>query len=86
MPYFTIVVPTISEENKDRFLEAWPTLKEELKSQPGVAGVSAGPVVAENGAAATEFKFVQCIGKWTRPSRYNTAANTCHSFQDRGGL
>ncbi|KAM0436680.1 hypothetical protein ACHAPT_002389 [Fusarium lateritium] len=61
MPFWTIVVPTISEENKGRFLEAWPTLKEELKAQPGVAGVSAGPVVAENGAAATEFKFVQCI-------------------------
>ncbi|KAF4461112.1 hypothetical protein FALBO_12104 [Fusarium albosuccineum] len=61
MPFFVIVAPDVPAESKERFLGAWPTLKEELKAQPGVAGVSAGPVVAENGAAFTDFKFIQCI-------------------------
>ncbi|KAF5645902.1 uncharacterized protein FTJAE_2332 [Fusarium tjaetaba] len=61
MPIFVITVPEIPSESQDRFLEAWPTLKEDLKSQPAVAGVSAGPVVAENGAAFTGFKFVQTM-------------------------
>ncbi|KAM5351196.1 hypothetical protein ACJ41O_003919 [Fusarium nematophilum] len=61
MPFFTIVVPEIPAESQERFLSAWPTLQADLKAQPGVAGVSAGPVVAENGAAVTDFKFIQCI-------------------------
>ncbi|KAF7550511.1 hypothetical protein G7Z17_g5677 [Cylindrodendrum hubeiense] len=61
MPFFTIIVPNVPAEKKDQFLAAWPTLAADLKSQPGVAGVSAGPVVAEDGAAVTEFKFIQCI-------------------------
>lgn len=47
-----LMTPAISEENKERFLEAWPTLKEELKAQPGVAGVSAGPKSATRSTAS----------------------------------
>ncbi|KAH6962694.1 hypothetical protein DER45DRAFT_98714 [Fusarium avenaceum] len=61
MPIFVITVPSIPSESQERFLSAWPTLKDELKSQEGVAGVSAGPVVAEDGAAFTDFKFVQTL-------------------------
>ncbi|KAH7165285.1 hypothetical protein EDB81DRAFT_679020 [Dactylonectria macrodidyma] len=61
MPFFTIIVPNIPADKQETFLAAWPTLAADLKAQPGVAGVSAGPVVAEDGAPVTEFKFIQCI-------------------------
>lgn len=64
MPFFHIIAPQIPADRKDEFLAAWPTMSADIKAQPGVAGVSAGTVVAEDGAAATEFKFVQCIGKY----------------------
>ncbi|KAK7403346.1 hypothetical protein QQX98_010867 [Neonectria punicea] len=61
MPIFSIVVPSIPADRKDVFLAAWPTMKADLEAQPGVVGVSAGPVVGEDGAPVTEFKFVQTI-------------------------
>ncbi|KAH8658526.1 hypothetical protein BGZ61DRAFT_371206 [Ilyonectria robusta] len=61
MPYFHIIAPQIPADRKDEFLAAWPTMSADIKAQPGVAGVSAGAVVAEDGAAVTDFKFVQCI-------------------------
>ncbi|KPM39829.1 hypothetical protein AK830_g6715 [Neonectria ditissima] len=61
MPILSIVAPNIPADRKDAFLAAWPTLKADLEAQPGVAGVSAGPVIAEDGSPVTEFKFVQNI-------------------------
>jgi hypothetical protein len=62
MPYIAVILPSIPEDHKDQFLAKWPEVAEEIKKQPSVLGVSAGPVVAEDGAAATGFKFIQTIG------------------------
>ncbi|PNP57328.1 hypothetical protein FNYG_15234 [Fusarium nygamai] len=71
MPIFVITVLEIPFESQERFLGAWPTLKEDLKYQPGVAGVSAGPIIAEEGAAFAGFKFVQTL-----------AFNTAQDFEN----
>ena len=62
MAILSIIAPEIPAESKDRFLSAWPSLLNELKSQPGVAGASGGVIVAQDGESVTEFKFVQSIG------------------------
>ncbi|KAM0335006.1 hypothetical protein ACHAQA_000040 [Verticillium albo-atrum] len=61
MPILSIVAPEIPAESKDKFLAALPTLLSELKSQPGVLGVTSGQIVAQDGAAVTDFKFLQAI-------------------------
>jgi hypothetical protein len=62
MPYIAVILPAIPEAAKDQFLAAWPTVAAEIKALPMVLGVSAGPIVAEDGAAASGFKFLQVIG------------------------
>ncbi|KAK2629734.1 hypothetical protein QTJ16_000554 [Diplocarpon rosae] len=61
MPYITTIIPGVSAADKDAFLAAWPTVASTLKAQPTVLGVSGGPIVAEDGAAVTDFKFLQTI-------------------------
>ncbi|KAM0282009.1 hypothetical protein ACHAQH_003215 [Verticillium albo-atrum] len=61
MPILSIVAPEIPAESQDKFLGALPTLLSELQSQPGVAGVISGQIVAQDGAAVTDFKFLQAI-------------------------
>lgn len=63
MPYLAVIVPDIPEADKDTFLAAWPTISSGIKALPTVLGVSAGPIVGEDGAAPKEFKFLQTIGK-----------------------
>ncbi|KAF7553713.1 hypothetical protein G7Z17_g3462 [Cylindrodendrum hubeiense] len=90
MPFFHIIAPKIPADRKDEFLSAWPTMSAEIKSQPGVAGVSAGTVVAEDGAAATEFKFVQCIAFQTAEdvetfTKSSWALERKAKYEDRAG-
>ncbi|CAL3968220.1 hypothetical protein PZA11_006792 [Diplocarpon coronariae] len=61
MPYLTTIIPSVSAADKDSFLAAWPTIASTLKAQSTVLGVSGGPIVAEDGAPVTEFKFLQTI-------------------------
>jgi hypothetical protein len=61
MPIVSILRPDIPAGAKDKFLENWPTLLSELKSQPGVAHALGGEVLAEDGQAVSEFKFVQFV-------------------------
>jgi hypothetical protein len=63
MPFLAVVVPQVPEEHKDQFLAAFPKIAAEIKALPMVLGVWAGPIVAEDGAAASGFKFIQTIGK-----------------------
>lgn len=62
MPFLTFIVPPVPEEGKDQFLAAFPTIAGQIKALPMVLGVSGGVVVAEDGALATSFKFMQTIG------------------------
>ncbi|EEY16743.1 predicted protein [Verticillium alfalfae VaMs.102] len=61
MPILSIVSPEIPAEGQDKFLAALPTILSDIKSQPGVAGVTAGQIVGQDGAPVTDFKFVQAI-------------------------
>ncbi len=62
MPFLAVAIPQVPEEHKDQFLAAFPKIAAEIKALPMVLGVSAGPIVAEDGAAASGFKFIQTIG------------------------
>lgn len=62
MAILSIIAPEIPAESKDKFLAAWPTLASDLTAQPNVAGTTGGVIVAEDGAAVTDFKFVHVIG------------------------
>jgi len=62
MPYMSIIIPQVSNEHKERLLSAWPTISKEMSALPSVLGVSGGPIVAQDGAAVTDFKFVQTMG------------------------
>lgn len=62
MPYLTVVIPPVPAADKDTFLAAWPTIAAQITALPMVLGVSGGPIVGEDGAAVTEFKFLQTIG------------------------
>ncbi|KAI8711081.1 hypothetical protein NCS52_01483500 [Fusarium sp. LHS14.1] len=61
MPFLAIVVPTIPAEHKTNVLADWPSQKAELKAQPGVLDVLAGPILIEDGVPTTDFKFFQGI-------------------------
>ncbi|KAH9208992.1 hypothetical protein DL95DRAFT_394785 [Leptodontidium sp. 2 PMI_412] len=61
MPYLTVVIPPVPAADKDTFLAAWPTIAAQITALPMVLGVSGGPIVFEDGAAVTEFKFLQTI-------------------------
>lgn len=63
MPILVIITPDIPADSKDKFLGAWPTIKDELSKQPGVLGVAGGQVVNESGVPVTDFKFVQTMSK-----------------------
>lgn len=65
MPYISVVIPPVPEADKDTFLAAWPTIAAQMTALPMVLGVTGGPIVAEDGAAAPEFKFLQTIGRHT---------------------
>jgi hypothetical protein len=62
MPYMTIIIPQVTNDHKDALLGAWPTISKEMKALPSVLGVSGGEIVAQDGAAVTDFKFLQTIG------------------------
>jgi hypothetical protein len=62
MPFFSLIIPQVPADSKDEFLAAWPTVAAAMKAQPSVLGVSAGPIVAADGHAVTEFQFLQCLG------------------------
>lgn len=66
MPFFSIIIPQIPADSKDDFLAAWPTVAAAMKAQPTVLGVSAGPIVAADGQAVTDFQFLQCLGMFVR--------------------
>ncbi|RSL40549.1 hypothetical protein CEP54_016090 [Fusarium duplospermum] len=59
MPFLAVVIPTIPTEHKEKVLADWPSQKAELKAQPGVLDVLAGPILIEDGAPPTDFKFFQ---------------------------
>ncbi|KAJ4178626.1 hypothetical protein NW767_014819 [Fusarium falciforme] len=61
MPFLAIVIPTIPAEHKADVLADWPSRKAELKAQPGVLDVLAGPILIEDGVPPTDFKFFQGI-------------------------
>ncbi|TVY75680.1 hypothetical protein LSUE1_G005179 [Lachnellula suecica] len=61
MPYLLVVAPTIPEDHKEKFLAAWPQIVEQIKGVPKVLGVSAGPVIGEDGEKPKDFKFIQTI-------------------------
>ncbi|KAJ4132376.1 hypothetical protein NW754_015191 [Fusarium falciforme] len=61
MPFLAIVIPTIPAEHKADVLADWPSRKAELKAQPGVLDVLAGPILIEDGVSPTDFKFFQGI-------------------------
>jgi hypothetical protein len=62
MPYMTVIIPQVTNEQKDLLLTAWPTVAKEMKALPSVLGVSGGQIVASDGAAVTDFKFLQTMG------------------------
>lgn len=62
MPFLAIINPQVPEGHQDEFLAALNKIAPEMKAQPGVLGVSAGPIVAEDGAAVTGFKYLETIG------------------------
>lgn len=64
MPYLSLIIPQIPAGSKDEFLAAWPTVAAAMKAEPSILGVSAGPIVAADGHAVTEFQFLQCLGKF----------------------
>lgn len=67
MPYLATIVPQIAAEDKDKFLAAWPAVAAQIKALPTVAGLSAGPILAENSAPVTEFKFLETICTYCTP-------------------
>lgn len=62
MPYLAIIIPQVTEEHKEGLLGAWPMISKEMNALPNVVGVSGGQIVAQDGAAVTDFKFLQTIG------------------------
>ena len=62
MPFLSLIIPQIPTGSKDEFLAAWPTVAAAMKAQPSILGLSAGPIVAADGHAVTEFQFLQCLG------------------------
>jgi hypothetical protein len=68
MPYLVIIVPQVTEENKESLLGAWPMISKEMNALPNVVGVSGGQIVAQDGAPVTDFKFLQTIGMSSTPS------------------
>jgi hypothetical protein len=42
MPYMTIIILQVTNEHKDRLLDAWPTISKEMSALPSVLGVSGG--------------------------------------------
>ncbi len=67
MPYMTVIIPQVTNEHKDRLLGAWPAISKEMTALPSVLGVSGGQIVAQDGAAVTDFKFLQTIGMHPLP-------------------
>ncbi|KAH7333158.1 hypothetical protein BKA65DRAFT_40792 [Rhexocercosporidium sp. MPI-PUGE-AT-0058] len=59
MPYLSVVVLPVPQADKDEFLAAWPTIAAKMSALPMVQGVTGGPIVGEDGAPTTEFKFLQ---------------------------
>lgn len=62
MPILSIIRPDIPVASKDKFLDAWPVLSEELRAQPGVLHATGGEVIVEDGQKVDEFKFIQWVG------------------------
>lgn len=62
MPLLSIIRPDIPVASKDKFLDAWPVLSEELRAQPGVLHATGGEVIVEDGQKVDEFKFIQYMG------------------------
>lgn len=62
MPILSIIRPDIPAASKDKFLDAWPALVEDLRAQPGVLHATGGEVVVEDGQKVDEFKFIQWVG------------------------
>jgi hypothetical protein len=60
----TVIIPQVTNEHKDRLLTAWLTIAKEMNALPSVLGVSGGQIVAQDGAAVTDFKFLQTIGAY----------------------
>lgn len=69
MPILSIVAPEIPAEGQDKFLANLPAILSDIKSQPGVAGVTAGQIVGQDGVPVTDFKFVHAIGGCWRTSK-----------------
>ncbi|KAF8859709.1 hypothetical protein BDZ45DRAFT_349512 [Acephala macrosclerotiorum] len=61
MPFLAIINPQVPEGHQDEFLAALNKIAPEMKAQPGVLGVSAGPIVAEDGVPVTGFKYLETI-------------------------
>jgi len=64
MPYMSIIIPQVSNEHKEKLLGAWPTISKEINALPSVLGVTGALIVAQDGAAVTDFKFVQTMGSF----------------------
>lgn len=62
MPFLAIINPQVPEGHENEFLAALNKIAPEMKAQPGVLGVSAGPIVTEDGAPVTGFKYLETIG------------------------
>jgi len=63
MPYLAVIIPSIPEEHKDKFLAAFPTIAAEMKALPMVLGVSGGEITHMDREEVKDFKFLQTIGE-----------------------
>ncbi|KAE8441469.1 hypothetical protein EG329_004925 [Mollisiaceae sp. DMI_Dod_QoI] len=62
MPFIAIINPQVPEGREQEFLGALNNkIAPEIKAQPGVIGLSAGPIVGEDFAPVTGFKYLETI-------------------------
>jgi hypothetical protein len=83
MPYMTVIISQVTNEHKDTFLGAWRTISKEMNDLPSVLGVSGGQIVAQDGAAVTDFKFLQTMGMYFVPVEF-AGWLTCPSICNTG--
>ncbi|KUJ14096.1 uncharacterized protein LY89DRAFT_590976 [Mollisia scopiformis] len=66
MPFITLINPQVPAGKETEFLAAIEKAIPEMKAQPGVLGISAGPIVAIDGKAISELKYIETVAFATR--------------------